>query len=122
MGGEAGDAIVTVKFERHKQFRRDGADLRVDVPVTLYEAVLGGKVRVPTLDGSAELTLPPSINTAKALRLKGKGLHGAGDLYASLRVVLPEAGRPRPRKPDALLARPEAVQGPRLSLGPFFCS
>ena len=93
-GGEAGDALVTVKFERHPKFRRDGADLRVDVPVTLYEAVLGGKVRVPTLDGSAELTLPPNINTAKALRLKGKGLHGAGDLYASLKVVLPENGDP----------------------------
>jgi DnaJ-class molecular chaperone len=94
MGGEAGDAIVTVKFERHPKFRRDGADLRVDVPITLYEAVLGGKVRVPTLAGEAELTLPPSVNTAKALRLKGKGLHGAGDLYASLRIVLPEKGDP----------------------------
>ena len=93
-GGEPGDAIVTVKFERHPKFRRDGGDLRVDVPITLYEAVLGGKVRVPTLDGSAELTLPPNINTAKALRLKGKGLHGGGDLYASLRIVLPEAGDP----------------------------
>lgn len=94
MGAEAGDAIVTVKFERHKQFRRDGADLRVEVPITLYEAVLGGKVRVPTLDGSAELTLPPNINTAKALRLKGKGLHSTGDLYATLKVVLPENGDP----------------------------
>ncbi len=94
LGGPPGDAIVTVKFERHKQFRRDGADLRVDVPITLYEAVLGGKVRVPTLDGSAELNLPPSVNTAKALRLKGKGLHGTGDLYVTLRVVLPEQGDP----------------------------
>ena len=85
---------MTVKFERHATFRRDGADLRVDVPITLYEAVLGGKVRVPTLDGSAELTLPANINTAKALRLKGKGLHAAGDLYASLRIVLPEKGDP----------------------------
>ncbi|MEO8759205.1 MAG: DnaJ C-terminal domain-containing protein [Devosia sp.] len=93
-GGEAGDAIVTVKFERHAKFRRDGADLRVDVPITLYEAVLGGKVRVPTLDGSAELTLPANINTGKALRLKGKGLHGSGDLYASLKIVLPENGDP----------------------------
>lgn len=93
-GGEAGDAIVTIRFERHRQFRRDGADLRVDVPITLYEAVLGGKVRVPTLDGSAELTLPAGVNTQKALRLKGKGLHGAGDLYASLRIVLPENGDP----------------------------
>ena len=86
--------MVTVKFERHKLFRRDGADLRVEVPITLYEAVLGGKVRVPTLDGSAELTLPANINTAKALRLKGKGLHGNGDLYASLKIVLPENGDP----------------------------
>ncbi|MEQ1768788.1 MAG: DnaJ C-terminal domain-containing protein [Devosia sp.] len=94
MGGEAGDALVTVKFERHGKFRREGADIRVDVPVTLYEAVLGGKVRVPTLDGEAELTLPAGVNTGKALRLKGKGLHGAGDLYASLRIVLPEKGDP----------------------------
>ena len=94
LSGEAGDAIVTVKFERHKQFRRDGADLRVDLPVTLYEAVLGGKVRVPTLEGSVELNLPASANTTKALRLKGKGLHGAGDLYVTLRVVLPEQGDP----------------------------
>src|SRR5687767_10789427 len=70
IGGEPGDAIVTVKFERHKLFRRDGADLRVDVPITLYEGVLGGKIRVPTLDGSAEITLPPGVDTTKALRLK----------------------------------------------------
>jgi DnaJ-class molecular chaperone len=94
LGGEAGDAIVTVKFERHKLFRRDGADLRADLPITLYEAVLGGKVRVPTLEGSVELTLPASANTTKALRLKGKGLHGAGDLYVTLRIVLPEQGDP----------------------------
>ncbi|HEY9010939.1 MAG TPA: DnaJ C-terminal domain-containing protein [Devosia sp.] len=94
LGGEPGDAIVTVKFERHRQFRRDGADLRVDVPITLYEAVLGGKVRVPTLDGPVEFSIPASVNTAKALRFKGKGLHGAGDLYASLRIVLPEQGDP----------------------------
>ena len=94
LSGEAGDAIVTVKFERHKQFRRDGADLRVDLPITLYEAVLGGKVRVPTLEGSVELNLPPCANTTKALRLRGKGLHGTGDLFVTLRVVLPEAGDP----------------------------
>lgn len=93
-GGEPGDAIVTVKFERHKQFRRDGADLRVDVPITLYEAVLGGKVRVPTLSGEVELNIPAGVNTQKALRLKGKGLHGGGDLYATLRIVLPENGDP----------------------------
>ena len=94
IGAESGDALVTVKFERHKQFRRDGNDLRVDVPITLYEAVLGAKVRVPTLGGSVELNLPAGVNTAKALRLKGKGLHGAGDLYINIRIVLPEGGDP----------------------------
>jgi DnaJ-class molecular chaperone len=94
MGGEAGDAIVTMKFERHKQFRRDGKDLRVDLPITLYEAVLGAKVRVPTLDGSVELNLPPGVDTSKSLRLKGKGLFGGGDLYASLRIELPQGGDP----------------------------
>jgi len=83
---------VTVRFEKSKQFRRDGSDLRTDVPITLYEAVLGAKVRVPTLDGSVELNLPPGIETGKALRLKGKGLYGDGDLYANLKVVLPPGG------------------------------
>ncbi|KFC69545.1 DnaJ-class molecular chaperone CbpA [Devosia sp. LC5] len=90
--GEPGDALVTVRFEKSKQFRRDGADLRTDVPITLYEAVLGTKVRVPTLDGSVELTLPPGVDTGKSLRLKGKGLHGGGDLYVNLKVVLPPGG------------------------------
>jgi len=90
--GEPGDALVTVRFEKSKQFRRDGADLRTDVPITLYEAVLGTKVRVPTLDGSVELTLPPGVDTAKSLRLKGKGLYGGGDLYVNLKVVLPPGG------------------------------
>ena len=92
VGGQPGDALVTIKFARHKQFRRDGNDLRVDVPITLYEAVLGAKVRVPTIDGAVELNLPPGPDTGKALRLKGKGLFGKGDLYVNLRIVLPEGG------------------------------
>ncbi|WP_127144681.1 DnaJ C-terminal domain-containing protein [Pelagibacterium montanilacus] len=94
MGGPAGDALATVKFARHKTFRKDGHDLRVDVPITLYEAVLGAKVRVPTLSGPVELNLPPGPDTSKALRLKGKGLFGTGDLYVNLRVVLPKGGDP----------------------------
>lgn len=91
-GGEPGDAMVTIKFAANKQFRRDGYDLRTDVPITLYEAVLGAKVRVPTLGGSVELNLPPGAETGKAMRLKGKGLYGKGDLYVNLRVVLPKDG------------------------------
>jgi DnaJ-class molecular chaperone len=94
IGGSPGDALVTVKFARHKTFRRDGNDLRCDVPIALYEAVLGAKVRVPTLSGTVELNLPPGPDTSKALRLKGKGLFGKGDLYVNLRIVLPQGGDP----------------------------
>ncbi len=93
-GGTPGDAILSVKFKRHKHFRREGKDLRVDVPLPLYDAVLGAKVRVPTLGGTVELNIPPGVNTAKALRLKGKGLYGAGDLLVNLRIVLPKGGDP----------------------------
>jgi DnaJ-class molecular chaperone len=92
--GEPGDALVTIRFEKHKTFRRDGHDLRTDLPITLYEAVLGTKVRVPTLDGTVELNLPPGVDTGKSLRLKGKGLYGDGDLYVNLKVVLPKGGDP----------------------------
>ncbi|GHA30136.1 molecular chaperone DnaJ [Devosia pacifica] len=91
--GEPGDALITVRFERHKTFRRDGHDLRTDLPITLYEAVLGTKVRVPTLEGSVELNLPPGVDTSKSLRVKGKGLYD-GDLYVNLKVVLPPGGDP----------------------------
>lgn len=94
LGGNPGDALVTIRFARHPRFRRDGLDLRVDVPITLYEAVLGAKVRVPTLDGAVELNLPPGPDTGKAMRLRGKGLFGKGDLYANLRIILPEGGDP----------------------------
>ncbi len=92
--GEPGDALVTVKFEKSRQFRKDGHDIRTDVPITLYEAVLGAKVRVPTLDGPVELNLPPGVDTSKALRLKGKGLYNDGDLYVNLKVVMPPGGDP----------------------------
>lgn len=99
-GGETGDAIVTVRIAPHPLFRIDGRDLRADLPVTLYEAVLGGTIDVPTLDGRVELTIPPNSNGGRTLRLRGKGLPGPtgstppGDLYVSLRIVLPETPDP----------------------------
>jgi len=92
-GGHAGDALITVNVAPHPLFTPDGTDLRLDLPVTLYEAVLGGKVRVPTLDGAVELTLPANTNSGRTFRLKGKGMKsksGAGDLLATVRIVLPE--------------------------------
>ena len=92
-GGSAGDAIVTIRYTPHKLFHVDGRDLRLDLPVTLYEAVLGGTVPVATLDGVVEITLPPGANKGRTLRLRGKGLPGAaaaGDLLVTPRVTLPE--------------------------------
>ena len=74
LGGEPGDAMVTVQIAKHPYFRVEGHDLRLDLPVTLYEAVLGAKVNAPTLDGTVELTVPPGSNGGRTLRLRGKGL------------------------------------------------
>ena len=92
-GGKAGDVLITVSIAPHHLFERDGNDLRIELPVTLYEAVLGGKVRVPTLDGAVELSIPPNTSSGRTFRLKGKGFpakSGAGDLMATVRIVLPE--------------------------------
>jgi DnaJ-class molecular chaperone len=92
-GGPAGDAIVTVHIAKHPYFERDGANIRLDLPITLYEAVLGGKVRVPTLDGAVELNIPANTSGGRTFRLRGKGLpdkNGTGDLLATIRIVLPE--------------------------------
>ncbi|SFK46484.1 DnaJ C-terminal domain-containing protein [Methylocapsa palsarum] len=90
--GEPGDAIVTVRIGKHPFFRVEGRDLRLDLPVTLYEAVLGAKVSAPTLDGAVELAIPAGSNGGRTLRLRGKGLPGspAGDLLITLRIVLPD--------------------------------
>jgi DnaJ-class molecular chaperone len=92
-GGRNGDLLITVSVTPHPLFQRDGADLRLDLPVTLYEAVLGAKVRVPTLDGPVELAIPAGTNSGRTFRLKGRGFPGKerkGDLMASVRIVLPE--------------------------------
>lgn len=98
-GGEAGDALVTVRIAKHPFFRIEGRDLRLDLPITLYEAVLGGAITAPTLGGAVELTVPPGSNGGRTLRLRGKGLPGGGgaqdgDLYVTLRVMLPAESDP----------------------------
>lgn len=93
--GRPGDVLITVTVAPHPLFERDGADLRLELPVTLYEAVLGGKVRVPTLDGAVELAIPAGTSASRTFRLKGKGFpakEGTGDLLATIRIVLPEGG------------------------------
>jgi DnaJ-class molecular chaperone len=93
-GAPPGDVIVTVRYAPHPLFKVEGRDLRLDLPVTLYEAVLGARVRAPTLSGDVEVSIAPGASGGRVLRLRGKGLpasadHPAGDLLATLRIVLP---------------------------------
>jgi DnaJ-class molecular chaperone len=93
--GGVGDALIAVTIAPHKLFAREGANLRLELPVTLYEAVLGAKVRVPTLDGAVELAIPAGTSSGRTFRLKGKGMPGKGalgDLHVVVRIVLPEGG------------------------------
>ena len=93
-GGTNGDALVTVHIARHPHFRIDGPDLRLDLSITLYEAVLGAKIGVPTLEGQVEMNLPAGTNGGRVLRLRGKGMTktsgGRGDLLVALRITLPD--------------------------------
>jgi curved DNA-binding protein len=89
----AGDLLVTVHIGPHPVFRRDALDLHVDVPITVGEAVRGGKVEVPTLDGSVTMTVPPSSQSGRVMRLRGKGIARRGErgeLYATLQVRVPD--------------------------------
>ncbi|QJQ31481.1 J domain-containing protein [Sphingomonas lacunae] len=91
--GGSGDAIVTIEIKPHAFFRRDGADVRLDLPVSLAEAVKGAKVKVPTVDGPVMLGIPPGSTSGKVLRLKGKGFSRKdgtrGDQLVSLLVDVP---------------------------------
>ncbi|MGZ8346634.1 MAG: DnaJ C-terminal domain-containing protein, partial [Allosphingosinicella sp.] len=90
----AGDAIVTISLKPHRFFRRDGDHIRLDLPVSLDEAVLGAKVRVPTVDGPVMLSIPRGSSSGKTLRLKGKGFSGRngqrGDQLVNLMVDVPD--------------------------------
>ncbi len=92
--GGSGDALVTLSVEPHPFFTRDGDDVRLELPITLDEAVRGAKVRVPTVDGAVMLTVAPGSGSGKVLRLKGKGFSrksgGRGDQLVTLEIQLPD--------------------------------
>jgi DnaJ-class molecular chaperone len=99
MAGQAGpgDLLITVNLAPHPLFTLDGTDVRLELPVTLYEAALGAKVRVSTLDKPVEITVPAWTSSGRTFRLKGKGFpakSGRGDLLATIRIVLPEKSDP----------------------------
>jgi curved DNA-binding protein len=95
-GGAGGDLYLIIRVAPHPTFERDRDDLFVEVPVDIYTAALGGEVRVPTLDGAVMLKIPPQTQSGRTLRLRGKGMprlddpNARGDLYARVRLMLPE--------------------------------
>jgi len=94
----AGDAFIELSIKPHPIYRREDDALVMDLPVSFYDAVLGGKVEAPTPDGPVNVSVPKGANTGTRLRLKGRGLSDArgqrGDLFARLEVVLPESPDP----------------------------
>ena len=92
-GGPPGDVYLRVRVKPHPFFTRDGDDLRVDLPVAMHEAILGGEVTVPTLKGRVSLRIPPETQNGRTIRLAGQGMPrqggGHGDLYANVKVVMP---------------------------------
>ena len=91
--GEAGDALLTLIVAEDPEWRRDGDDLEISLPITIDTAVLGGKVETPTIDGPVMLTIPKGASSGQKLRLKGRGIKGAagvrGDQHVVLKIVMP---------------------------------
>jgi DnaJ-class molecular chaperone len=88
--GPSGDALVEIGVKTHPVFKREGNDIVVEVPISFDEAVLGGKVEVPTISGRVAVTVPAGSNTGQTLRLKGRGVKGKGDQLVKLSVMMPE--------------------------------
>ena len=93
-GGPAGDVLITVLVRPHPVFRREGDDILLTLPITIDEAVLGGKVTAPTIDGPVGLTIPPGASSGQVLRLRGRGVADEGqsrkgDQKVELRIVAP---------------------------------
>lgn len=101
-GGPAGDLYLRVRIKRHPRFRREDDDLVVEIPVAPWEAALGATVSVPTLSGSAKVKVPAGSSSGRRLRLRGEGMPGPGgrkgDLYASVRIVVPKTLEKRERE------------------------
>jgi len=92
-GGVHGDALITIRVTQDSRFTIDGKNLRTRLQIPLEDAVLGGTVRVPTLDGAVEISIPPYSSSGQTLRLKGKGLpmpEGSGDLFATIEITIPK--------------------------------
>ncbi len=116
--GPPGDAIVTIHYAPHPQFKVEGRDLKLDLPITLYEAVLGGQGAGADAIGRSRDRHPAGTSSGRALRLRGKGLPAsgdapAGDLLATLRIVMPAGDDADLAALMRRLARREALRSAR---------
>ncbi len=97
-GGPTGDVLVEITVKPHPVFEREGDDIHIEAPITLSEAVLGGKITAPTIAGDVSITIPKNSSSGAVLRLKGRGVaregKPPGDQYVKLKIVLPEGGDP----------------------------
>jgi curved DNA-binding protein len=117
-GGPPGDLFLQVRIRPHRLFRVEGRELRLDLPVTPWEAALGATVRIPTLSGKVDVKIPKGSQSGRELRLKGKGLPGKppGDLHVVLKIVTPPAEDPKAealyrQMADALPMNPREAMG-----------
>jgi DnaJ-class molecular chaperone len=119
-GGPAGDARIEIEVRPHRVFTRKGDDIHVELPISLSEAVLGGKVQVPTPSGEVTMTIPKWSNTGTVLRLRGQGVPrlggNRGDEYVTLKVMLPRTPDPELEKFIAQW-RPATARNPRETMG-----
>ena len=119
-GGPPGDALIEIEVRPHRIFTRKGDDIHLELPISLREAVLGGKVKVPTPSGAVTMSIPKWSNTGTVLRLKGQGVPrpngNRGDEYVTLKVMLPESPDPELEKFVAQW-RPATARNPREAMG-----
>ena len=108
-GGPPGDLLVTIEVKSHPYFSRDGADLFLDLPITLKEAFAGAQIMVPTADGEVKLKVPKGVQSGKKMRLRGKGIKRrgkpAGDLYVRFMVMYPTVDEQPVRDAIEVLAK-----------------
>ena len=116
--GRSGDLYLEIEFAPHKLYRVEGKDIYLDLPVTPWEAALGGKVKAPTPRGAVDITIPPNSTQGRRLRLKGRGIPAKqpGDLYVVLQVSLPPARDEKSKKIYQKMAE-ELPFNPRAGLG-----
>ncbi|MBI3521662.1 MAG: J domain-containing protein [Chloroflexi bacterium] len=119
-GGPAGDLYLKIRVKPHPFFTREGDDLRAELPVALHEALLGAEAGVPTLKGKVSLRIPPETQNGRTIRLAGQGMPrakerggGFGDLYVTVKVVLPQKLSERERELIQGLATSRANEDPR---------